>query len=42
MSQEVQVGSILMLGWPQLPGFESEGWESEPYSGPWNLGQGGL
>jgi hypothetical protein len=45
MSQEVQVGSILMLGWPQLPGlesegWESEGWESEPYSGPWNLFKG--
>jgi hypothetical protein len=40
MSQEVQVGSILMLGWPQLPGLESEGWESEPYSGPWNLVKG--
>ena len=40
MSQEVQVGSILMLGWPPFPGLDGEGWESEPYLGPWNVLKG--
>jgi len=34
MSQEVQVGTILMSEWPQLFGLESE-----PYSGNWSVVQ---
>src|ERR1700689_4250195 len=37
MSQEVCVGSILTWEWAQLPGLNSEGFESEPYSGRWSM-----
>jgi hypothetical protein len=35
MAQEVQVGTILISGWPQV--FELE---NEPYSGRWNVVKG--
>ncbi len=37
MSQEVQVGTILMSEWPQFLGLKSEGLESEIYSGHWGV-----
>jgi len=37
MSQEVQVGTILMSQWPPFLGLPSEGLESEPYSGHWSV-----
>ena len=35
MAQEVQVGTILISGWPQVFGLENE-----PYSGQWNIVKG--
>jgi hypothetical protein len=37
MPQEVQVGTILMSEWPHFLGLESEGLESERYSGHWSV-----
>lgn len=37
MPQEIHVGSILTLEWPQLVGLGSDGSESEPYWGRWNV-----
>jgi hypothetical protein len=37
LPQEVQVGTILMSEWPQFLGLQSEGLESEPYSGRWSV-----
>ena len=37
MPQEVQVGTILMSQWPPFLGLPSEGLESAPYSGHWNV-----
>lgn len=37
MTQQVQVGTVLMSEWPEFLGPKSDGLESSPYSGRWSV-----
>jgi hypothetical protein len=37
MTQEIQVGTVLMSEWPQFLGLKSDGMDNAPYAGRWSV-----